>query len=831
MFRFALYDFLGRAKSFYIGAADVVPATAETVTRNPGHFIFVCDASGSMWGQMAALRSMVVKLLTLEEYRNVDVVVSVLSFSSSGDLVTHANRVKITDFMAPGSAALEEVAQLSTRGLTCISQGLRAIPALVRDGEVTAAVVLSDGFANDRSPGAEKREIDTIVETLRKMPGLFVNTISLGDWADFKLLSYMANACSGTCFQAPTAKEVYDVLHETTTLVSGSTAPAIDLPLNGANYQVFVSRSARKIIGGGQPLLIRGLRPEDDKTTYRFRKVEAAEFNASSLPVCGEGGESLTPVLAFAKAQLAEGNINTAKYALSTSRDQTLLGEHSRALVNGEIAAMSAAVEMATLDGTAGHTFSTTYGLPNAGVLSVLGVLSILSDNARDVSVDIASLRKDYKKRGVKRVPGVRLPDGTIEKPWVKTAYRDDGVWGNVSSFDINRNNATVNMLVTRPVNLVESATGTVIPSVAGIKLDLTAFNNYTVVGDGTLNVARLPIRIANKRLFRALVSANVLPDGNFDPTTTYDVVLEGRPLVAYDATFSPTMLDGVFDRVAKLKVLSSILSACSKGQSDAYTPDQVAELKKHCLSTSLYFNAPTTNEYADLAAALADGSVDTRISYKVDFGTGTILNLGELYSANEYLARRFTLTRGGVEEKKPKFDMRWEAGVTYGIKALSARTTLNPVDDLMYPIMADFLGLTTNGSVNTILQSAGLDAAFCTRFRSAADGVLSKDDAVEVFTDARKAVDASIERVFRDEVSPMVFYVGATGLVPDEFNARAMTAEQIKEKHPTLSIGKDEADGTFYEVGQGVILCVYCKAEPFSTGKVPSTVADDDAA
>lgn len=828
--RFALYDFLGRQKSYFFVTPEVVPPTASTTVRNTGHIVMVLDCSGSMWGQMAALRSMVVKLLTLEEYRDADVLVSVLSFSSAGDLMTHASRVKISDFMAPGSAALEEVSRLSTRGLTCISQGLRAIPALVRPGEVTAAVVLSDGFANDRSPGAEKREIDVIVEDLRKLPGLFVNTISLGDWADFKLLSFMANACSGTCFQTPTAKEVYDVLHETTTLVAGSTSPALDLPLGNSDYQVFLSAMGRKIVGGSQALLVRGLRPEDDKAVYRYRKVEAAEYNASTLPVCGDNA-NLAPVFAFAKAKLAEGEINTAKYAICATRDQDLLSAHARALVSNEIAAMSAAVEAATLDGNAGHTTSTTYGLPNAGILSVLGVLSILSDYARDVTVDLAALRSGYKKRSVKRVAGTRLPDGTVEKPWVKTAFRDPSEWCNVSSFDINRNNATVNMLLTRAINLMDSASGAVIPEVAGIKLDLSSFNNYTIVGDGLLNVQSLSIRIANKRLFRALVSANVLPDGNFDPTTTYTISFDGRPLIAYDATFATTMLDGVFDRVASLKVMSSILSACSKGQSDAYTPDQVAELKKHCLSTSLYFNAPTTTEYADLQKALADGEVDTRISYKVDFGNKTILNLGELYSANEYLARRFTLARAGVDEKKPKFDMRWDAGVAYGIKALSARTTLNTVDDLTYPIMADFLGLTSTGVVNAVLASAGLDADFCTKFRAAADGQVSKDTAVEVFTDARKALDAAIEKVFADNVSPMVFYVGATGLVPDEFNARAMTAEQVKEKNPLLTIGKDEADGTFYEVGAGVVLTVYCKAEYFSTGKVASTVADDDAA
>lgn len=832
MLRFSLYDFLGRGKGrFFVDTETFSNATSVSTVRQPGHFIFVCDASGSMWGQMAGLRSLVTKLVTLEEYRDAEVLVSVLSFSSAGDLVTHASRVKIADFMAPGSKALADLQRLDTRGLTCISQGLKAIPGLVKDDEVTAAVVLSDGFANDRSPGAEKREIDIIVEQLRKTKGVFVNTISLGSYADFKLLAYIANACSGTCFQAPSAKEVYDVLHETTTLVAGATSPVLDVQMNGADYAVFVSRSAGKIIGGSQALLIRGLRPEDDKAVYRFRKVEDAVYSASNAPVCGENGADLTPVLAFAKAQLSEGNVNTAKYALVATRDEDLLAKHARALVNGEIAAMSADVESAVVTGIpAGHTISATYGLPNAGQASVLQILGLLGQYASDIQVDMNALTSGYKKRGVKRIAGVRNPDGTVTPYPYKLASRTPSQFRGVSSFDLNRNNATVNMLVAEPANLVQVADGAVIPEVEGIKLDLWINRNYTIVGDGSLNIERLFLRIANKRLFRALVAASVLPDTDFDAKLTYEVVLAGRPLIGYDATFSPAMFDGLFGRVARLKVVQSILAACVKGQSDAYTPDQLAALKAKGVTGGMNFSAPTTNEYADLNQALADGIIDTRVSYKVDFGTPEVVNLGELYSANAYLARRFTLAVNGTEEKKPKFDMRWDAGVTYGIKPVGPKLTVGPVDDLMYPIFMDFLGLASNGSVAAILTDAGFDADFVTKFRAAADGQVSKDTAVEVFTDAKKALDKAVDAVFTSAVAPMVFYVGSTGLVPDEFQSRAMTAEQVREKYKGIDLGKDADESIYYEVN-GTILSIFTKVEYFSTGKVPSAVADEEAA
>lgn len=828
-FRFAARDFLGRVKSYFLVSKEDATAAQTVTVREPGHFIFVCDASGSMWGQMAALRSFVVKLVTLEEFRGVALYVSVVSFSSAGDLVVHAARVAIDEFMAPNSKPLAEVQNLDVRGLTCISQGLKAVPNLL-GSELTAVVLLSDGFANDQSPGAEKREIDNIVEDLRKRANVFVNTISLGTWADFKLLAYIANACSGTCFQAPTVKEVYNVLHETTSLITGSTAPAMSVPMNGADYAVFMSRSGGKILGSRSDMLVRGLRAEDDRVIYRYRKVEEAEYNASTAPICGETAD-VTPILAYAKAQLSEGFVNGAKYALVATRDETLLLAHARALVNTEIAAMSADIENAAINGIpASHVTSATYGLPNADKLSVLGVLSILSDYVSDVQVDMVALRDGYKKRGVRRLAGTRTEDGKFIPFPYKLAPREPSQFRQVSSFDFNQNNATCNMLVTEAAKLVDADGNPVTEKdTAGVKLDLYAPRYYNLVGDGSLNVGRLCVRIGNKRLFRALVAAKVLPEGTFDAAATYEIVLEGRPLIAYDVTFTPSMFDDVFARAARMKMLASILKASMKSQSAEYTPEQVEALKAKGVSKSGNFSPPTINEYADIKQALSDGIIDTRLSYKVDFGTKDILNLGEFYSANAYLQRRFTLTRGGEAEKKPTFDMRWDADVSYGIKPVGPKLTVGPVDDVQYPLFLDFLGLAQNGLVEITLRDAGLSDEDVKGFMEALRGTVSQDDAVERFADAQKAVERGYKRLFRDTVSPFVFYVGATGLMPDEFNARAMTAEQVKQKYPKLKIGSSEAEGTFYEVGD-TVLCIYVEAEYFSTGKVPQVEAEEAA-
>src|SRR5262249_58951336 len=98
-------------------------------------------------------------------------------------------------------------------------------------------------------------------------------------------------------------------------------------------------------------------------------------------------------------------------------------------------------------------------------------------------------------------------------------------------------------------------------------------------------------------------------------PNTDYILRLDRLPLVP--PITGAVSLDGVFNDLAEVKVLSSILAAHLKEEAAELTPEQVEELKKHYLSKSLYINFPTTTEYTDLKEALNNGSVDIRVSYK----------------------------------------------------------------------------------------------------------------------------------------------------------------------------------------------------------------------
>src|SRR5262249_59657716 len=124
-------------------------------------------------------------------------------------------------------------------------------------------------------------------------------------------------------------------------------------------------------------------------------------------------------------------------------------------------------------------------------------------------------------RRGLGRVQGARDGSGKLIEPWLKTELVDKDTHVRVSSFDVNRNTANLNVLIPRKVKLVPTAGGKPINQVAGVKLDnLSIFNNYTLVGDGELNVRTLRLRITEKALFDKLHKEDGL-------------VLDGKPTPA----------------------------------------------------------------------------------------------------------------------------------------------------------------------------------------------------------------------------------------------------------------------------------------------------------
>lgn len=441
--------------------------------------------------------------------------------------------------------------------------------------------------------------------------------------------------------------------------------------------------------------------------------------------------------------------------------------------------------------------------------ISLLELIGIISQHRDHIILNLQKLKADYHRTGIKRVRGVRDTNGDLINPWLKTEDIYPSEFVQMGVFAINRNTATINMLIKRKVKLVKSEDQTPMIEVAGLLTnDLDNFNNYTIVKDGKINISRLNIKISNKKVFDLLHSEGVILADKFDFRAEYTIELDNLPLVPANINFPS--IDGLFNQLAEIKVLTSILAAYLRHQSDVFINSQIQELKQHYLSKNLYLNFPTTPEYTD--------SIDTHISYKIEFGNHDILNLGKLYSANQFLARRYEVydQQTGEILSKPTWDIVFNKNITVRQKAISRRMKLTAVDDLMKPIFDDFLGININGKVGEILNQVGEHSLPLLLYAQHGGKSVNKEDLITAMTTAYQKLAADVEQIYQGNISPMVFYIGTTGLLPNKISAKAINADELAAKYPHLQLSKHEQAGTFFEVGN-TIISVYPQAEYYS--------------
>ncbi|MBD2136559.1 VWA domain-containing protein [Anabaena sp. FACHB-1237] len=813
--KFAIYNLAGKEKSYYLAEKITVEIKPEAIPKKAiAHSIIIIDRSGSMYYDIEALKETLIKLLTLDEYSNSQLVVTLISYSSKGDVTCHFQRVSIQDVMANDSPYIAEIKAIKTGCLTCISQSLKLAQDLIKPGELTAITLHSDGYANDSSFNAESKTIEAICNDLQNMD-VFVNTIAYSPYSDFKFLAKIANSVSGSCLQAGNIKEVYDALYNTGNILKEATGIVIEETLaTDYSYQIFFSPTAKKINGTNQTLKVFGLKPEDQAYIYKYKQITQDAYSQLTDISIAQNDQS---VYLFAKANLADGNLNTAKYALASTFNATLTERHSKALTNQDIASFSQDLDIAIFYP---HVLAEYEILDHVKVndkIAILDLIETLSKHSQHIIINLKYLQETYQRKGVKRVNGTRGENGELIKPWLEIEYIEPGDYVQMGSFDINRNTATINMLIQRNIKLVKSADKTPITEVAGVLLnDLRTFNNYTIVSDGEINVKALKVKISSKKAFDELNTVGVIDGEEFDFQKEYTLQLQGLPLLNFAENYQS--IDGLFTQLAEIKVLSSILAAHLRSESDVFIPAQIDELKKHYLSTNLYLNFPTTNEYTDLKIALSDGTVDSRISYKIDIGSKEILNLSKLSSANQFLDKRYEVYDAVTGEifTKPTFELGLNQNIAFRAKSVSARTKITKADDLMKVVFNDFLELENNGKVAEILNLVGAGSLAVLLQAKHAGTFINKQEIINAMTTAKNQLQEYTETVYREKISPLVFYIGATGLLPDEMNAQAMTADELGSKYTDLQFSKSEQEGTFFVFGDTVI-SVYAQTEYFS--------------
>ena len=811
--KFALYDFAGKPREFYY--VDEIAVPKPVLEPTVSHHIVIVDRSGSMWGVMNDTKAMVEKVMTVEEFTSSGLLLTLISYSSKGDYTVHFARTKVEDVLAPGSAHVEAIRNLRATCLTSVSGALAEALNHVQGGETTAVSIHTDGWFNDASPSAEAKAVDKWIKGVQKdHPNVFANTISHGNWTDFKMLDRIASSLSGKCIVAKNVKQVYDALHDTSALLAGRVLPAIHVPKDDADFLAFHNVTQKKVNGSATDFAVKGVGPEDETRLFRFKKVSEANWQKS--PRTEARGADLLPVYVFARTLLGQQRLNEAKFALMATRDTALVERHYKALTAEALSALAEDLE-ARIGGIASdYVDMGAYGF-GADKASVLDLCALLEKHRSDFTLDLPASLDGYARRSVKRLFGRWNDDGTFAAAPTGLTPNDDAHSVSVTGFELSNAASTINMQVTRSADLTRN--GEVVKQVAGRKLDVKQIRSYTLVGDGEINMPRLVLRIASKKLHAALVSMKVLPEAAFDHTATYTIDLKGMPACSFASTVAQPA-DSTFNRLVELTVQRGILLASLGGsaKADAWTAEQLEELRAHDLTAALWYSPPTTNPYTDLLAAVSAGDIDSRTTYSVTLGDARMVSTKALYSANEYLARRFSVTVPGADPadcdkegflKKPKFTDLRDGGSTIKPKVLSARTKLNAIDDLMMPIFDRFL--------------------FGTGFA----GVSQMSSAEDVST-ALAQMEEEIEGLYAERIRPLAFYIGATGLIPEGWDVEVLDAEALATRFPGIDIEKKQAEGTFLVHGNTVV-GVFPEVSYFSTEKGVETAkalsTDADAA
>jgi hypothetical protein len=194
----------------YIPLVSISGATVRTLRATPlhilereptdaspvkSHLILVIDQSGSMYYSMEEMRATLAKLLALEEYKNSDLLVSLVSYSGKGETYLRIEREPIASVMGPRGSGTTAIESLRASNLTCISGALKVAHSLTRAGEATTIVLHSDGYANDPSPYTETTSITEVLNDLTAA-GVMLSTVTYGN-ADFALLDMIASKGGG----------------------------------------------------------------------------------------------------------------------------------------------------------------------------------------------------------------------------------------------------------------------------------------------------------------------------------------------------------------------------------------------------------------------------------------------------------------------------------------------------------------------------------------------------------------------------------------------------------------------------------------------------------
>ncbi len=786
MFKFRVYDFKGNVKDNYIvsqGNLGFAQANIDNVTK---HHIIVVDRSGSMYYNMEGLKKSLKKILTLHEYNNDNTIVSLLSYSSSGDLQKHF--IKKT----PSEINADDVDKIYARGLTCISQSLEIIKEIIDPSQVTGITLHSDGFANDPSSLREKSKIEELCTSLSK-ENVFINTIAHTEYADYQLLSHISNMTSGKCVNAFDIKTLYDSIVETFDKLKSNSCVKVEIKLNLGESLVYINHAEKKIIGIKEDTVITGIDPKNPGVVYGLNRVSDEEYKRTLF----QEKQNHELLYALAKYNLSDYNVNNAKYILASIGNKELFNKYIHASSLNDIKSMSMEIEKIVFDKTPVLDRETEYPIIIDDRLTVIDVLNMINEYRDSVLLNTEKLSKIYIRRGLKKLFGVRNEQGELEEPWLKTEALGDSDVVSINGLDISTTSPNISINTVQKVRLADK-NGNYISKVGGILVDvINSYKSYNVVGDGELNITKIPIYISSKKAFDSFLQigrlyeweSGIIPT-EYKPEKVYYIDIEGIPITKISVDIND--LENKINNYFVNKIIISLLDSMIKQESSSYTYEQIDELKKHYLSKNLYLNFPTVNEYTDLNEAIMSGKVDVQNSYKVKFGINGIYGYDSFRSANEFIDRIYS-PNADHQEKKVKCDMLLRK-YGWNEKQLSKRSKVTLADTYQKKIFDKIVNNSQSEksifeAIVQIMKDNSIDI----------DCEVEGNNYIKSFENLKRQLEKSTEEIYINDIFPILFFIGTFGMAPDNLNGKTMNYEELVSVFPDIAISKQEKDGMFY--------------------------------
>jgi hypothetical protein len=115
-------------------------------------------------------------------------------------------------------------------------------------------------------------------------------------------------------------------------------------------------------------------------------------------------------------------------------------------------------------------------------------------------------------------------------------------------------------------------------------------------------------------------------------------------------------------------------------------------------------------------------------------------------------------------------------------------------------------------GEESVLAQYIGPDLAAATRALFAGK-ITDEDTKRDVAQTLAREVEAAYDALLSRYVTPLVMYIGATGLIPDSLEGiTAVSVEDLEARGVDLS--KAEKEGMFYRLPNGVLISVYSKTK-----------------